>query len=101
MIVQTEDNGRMKMDFRKAQLEALWAHVMNTEKHWKQARQSTPRGLQLYLNVKHLYRMDQFWYCIDMIRDCTDQEVRPPRYFFPSNGDDKIELHALAQDPNR
>ena len=79
MIVQTEDNGRVKMDFRKAQLEALWNHVYNTEKLWKQARQSSPREFQLHLNVRHLYRMDQFWYCIDMIRDEIDQEVSPAR----------------------
>tara|TARA_R100000808_G_scaffold5803_2_gene17505 strand:+ start:10383 stop:10637 length:255 start_codon:yes stop_codon:yes gene_type:complete len=77
---------REKKDLREAPLEHLWADVYHTEKLWKHARASTPRGLQLILNVTHIYTMEQFWYCIDMIRDHIDQLTVPPRYFYPSDG---------------
>ena len=68
-------NKRQKRDFTESQIEALWSWVMNSEKLFSYAMNSYPSVLLHYLRVWHIFRMDQFWYCVDMIRDCQDDQL--------------------------
>ncbi len=68
-------NKRQKRDFTKSQEDALWAWVSNTQGLFSYAKSSYPAVLLHYLRVWHTFRMDQFWYCVDMIRDYQDDQL--------------------------
>lgn len=63
------------MDFREfCGPVALWNHVSNTKRLWDE-RDRSPVALRAFLELRHKFTDEQFFYMIDMIRDRQDQEL--------------------------